>query len=122
MSYIFKIGLKYFGHSVKSEYLTYLKNTTVYLDLKKKNYPPLTMWANRKSVDKDYETASVIRFQDRFKLVSLNNCSLALSLPKNFLKKCPEAQTLTRKRLFNDLLAIAILGHQRKQEFDYQRC
>lgn len=78
------------------------------------------MWANRKSVDKDYETASVIRFQDRLKPVSLNNCALALSLPQKILKKCPEAQTSTRKRLLNELLAI--LGLQRKQEFDYQHC
>lgn len=64
------------------------------------------MLANRKSVDKDYETANAIRFQDRFKPVSL----------KDFLKKCPEAQTMSRKRLLNELLAIAILQHLRTQD------
>lgn len=69
------------------------------------------MLANRKSVDKDYETANVIRFQGRFKPVSSKNC---------FFKKCPEAQAMSRKRLLNELLAMAILGHQRKQDSDCQ--
>lgn len=41
------------------------------------------MWANRKSVDKDYEIASGVRFQDRLRPVLLHNYSLALSLPKH---------------------------------------
>lgn len=45
------------------------------------------MWANRKSVDKDYETAKAARFQERFKPVLLHNYSLALFLPKNFQER-----------------------------------
>lgn len=63
------------------------------------------MWANRKSLDKDYETASGIRFQDRFKPVSLNNCSSALPLPQKNSQEMPRSTNIDKKEAFESTVS-----------------
>lgn len=62
------------------------------------------MWANRKSVDKDFETASAVRFQHRFKLVLLHNQLLAQSLPKN-VQEMPRSTNGDQQEAFEGIVS-----------------
>lgn len=65
------------------------------------------MWVNRKSVDKDYETASAVRFQHRFKPMLLHNYLLAWSLPKNVLEMSRSTNG-DQLEVLKELLAMAM--------------